>query len=77
MILHNEIDHEEAGVIEPIEIPAWDNPLRETLQRELAAEDLGVARCPACQEPLQVRCDRAGPHFACRCALTPAPRRAA
>jgi hypothetical protein len=77
MILRNEIDNEEAGTVETLELPAWDHPLRETLQRELAAEELGVARCPACQEPLQLRCDRVGPHFACRCALTPAPRRAA
>ena len=77
MILHDEIDHEEAGTIETLELPAWDNPLRENLHRELAAEELGIARCPACQEPLQIRCDRVGPHYACRCALTRTARRAA
>ena len=71
--LTNEIDLDDVGTVEPLELPAWENPFRETLQRELAAEELGVVRCPACQEPLHVRLDAAGPHYVCRCALTPAP----
>jgi hypothetical protein len=70
MIAHEEHDLEDVRTGAPLEFPAWENPLRESLQRELAAEELGVARCPACREPMHVQLDAAGPHYVCRCALT-------
>jgi hypothetical protein len=70
MIAHEEHDLDDVRTGETLQMPAWENPLRESLQRELAAEELGVARCPACQEPMHVRLDAAGPHYVCGCALT-------
>jgi hypothetical protein len=45
----------------------FHNPLRDSAQRDAAHNDLGVARCPLCDAPMQMRVDRQGPRFVCLC----------
>jgi len=54
--------NEEREVILP-----FRNVVQEAVQRESASDELGVARCPLCNGPLQIRVDCHGPRFVCAC----------